>query len=131
MSTMLRAFFLSSLLVAIYGQGFPPCVVCGEGKVVGKPEETVTHPLTGQSSTCGLLEQAGKAGFVTVEDCLLMPNYINEICVCKFVTLTPAPYSPVTPAPVFPSTDVPTPKPTKKLIRKPTRKPTKKPIKSR
>jgi cell division septation protein DedD len=129
---MLRIFLLSSLVMAIYG--FPPCNVCGAGKIVGKPEETVTHPITGQSMSCGNLEQAGLAGFVSEADCDVLPQFIAEICICKFIILTPAPYSPVTPAPVFPPTEdpAPTPKPTKIPTRKPTRKPiktTKKPTK--
>jgi hypothetical protein len=123
-STMLRGIAFCSVVVALYGQGFPFCSVCGKDKVVGNNDAIFNPPTEDPPLSCGSLELAGVGGYITEEECTALSSVIVEICECKEGTLTAAPVSSPTNAPTMKPTRKRTLKPTKKPVLIPTRKPT-------
>jgi hypothetical protein len=57
------------------------CYICGEGKKVGYPEFVLELP--GDKLTCGQLEDRGLSGVLTEEECILLPQAIDDPCDCR------------------------------------------------
>jgi len=79
---MFRLFLLSCFLPTIVvGQG---CSVCGQGKKVTNAVAVFTFP--GQPSVpCGLLESAGQAGSIPLDQCSFLPA-LQQMDACECVT---------------------------------------------
>ena len=73
------------------GPRFGPCIVCGEGMVVGMPDADAQLPLPGFTFTCGQLEQAGQFGVFDTTLCQFVPNLISDICGCMPGEVVPPP----------------------------------------
>jgi len=80
----------NSILVSAQAGGEPECHVCGENFSIGDPETVVdidpallpsTVPA-GFTITCGIVDQGGKGGFFTEEDCTLIQSQIELFCMC-------------------------------------------------
>ena len=83
--------------------GFPPCPVCGTGKVVTIPSGIVSPPGRNQT-TCQIFEQGGLLGFVDPAFCPFVPSLATN-CGCMNSTVAPGivvqpTTAPVTMAPV-------------------------------
>jgi hypothetical protein len=83
------------------------CSVCGVGNCVTIPENIFVFP--GQPTVqCSVLQDAGYAGAVPLDQCPLIPGLINDLCGCasSLPAATPAPVM-ATPAPVLTPAPVP------------------------
>jgi len=57
------------------------CSICGEGKCVGKPSAIFAFPEQ-PPVDCGTLQQVGLDGIIPLDQCALLPNFI-QICGCR------------------------------------------------
>jgi len=58
------------------------CSVCGEGKRVGN--ENAVYVFPGQPGiSCIDLQEAGEDGGIPIDQCLFLPNFIEEVCECE------------------------------------------------
>ncbi len=62
---------------------FAPCFLCGEGKVVDKPEKIFAYPGAEPPMTCGKTAEDGLAGLIEEEECQDLKFYAIFICGCK------------------------------------------------
>jgi hypothetical protein len=61
----------------------PPCSVCGTDQTVTKFSAIVSSSLSGQgTTTCGLLQLAGKMGHLRADVCAVLPTTIRDVCGC-------------------------------------------------
>lgn len=94
------------------------CSVCGDGMCVTNPDAVFAFP--GQpEAPCGVLEDAGEAGTIPLDQCPFLPTFIQELCDCQSsipppptMAPTDAPVADPTGAPVVPPTDAPVDPPT-------------------
>ena len=81
---LFRATILAALAAAVYGQAVAPpdgCLVCGDGKVVTKPDSIYT--FSGQPAVpCAELQQAGLDALLSLQICQFLPGLINLDCGC-------------------------------------------------
>ena len=114
---ILLASFLSTVMSSLVPDSDFICRVCGEGKVVGKPNNVEFFDQGGKPRTCGWMEEIttlwGANGPIGPATCELWQYYAKLRCECRAPTRKPT---------LRKSTRKPTQIPT----RKPTRKPTKK-----
>jgi hypothetical protein len=61
------------------------CLVCGEGKQVGKPDELFAFPNQ-PAVPCGALEQNGLDGRIPNTQCGFIPSFIETACGCESVS---------------------------------------------
>jgi len=78
-----KFIFLIPYIIYVDSQAEPPeggCLICGNGKVVGKPEGIFVFP--GQASiACGTLENAGLNGLIPLEQCSFLSSLLRS-CEC-------------------------------------------------
>lgn len=90
------------------------CSICGENSCVRRPDAVFTFP--GQPDVaCGVLQVAGYAGVIDLEQCVLLSGLVSSLCGCADGA-TPAPAAtlpstphPMTPLPSLPSPSTPSP----------------------
>ena len=90
---------------------YPPCSVCGAGKVVGAPNTAFVVPGAEADVTCGKLEQTGLMGSIEPQTCGVLVIASQDVCGCTEATpvnpIEPVPDNPIEPEPVNPVEPVP------------------------
>jgi Hint module len=74
--------------------GYPPCQVCGVGKIVTIPDGTVSPPGS-DSLSCEAFQIEGLTGYINPEGCPIAYVFMSE-CGCAIDNLVPATPAPVT-----------------------------------
>eukprot|EP00978_Attheya_sp_CCMP212_P017329 scaffold46107_cov35-Attheya_sp.AAC.1 len=74
------------------------CSICGPGLCVGDPDAIVGIPGIDQTVSCQQLEQAGLTpGIIPPAECLFLPDFVGDICMCEAPVVTPTKAPVVTP----------------------------------
>jgi len=65
------------------GGGSGSCSVCGDGKIVMAPPDTIFRFPGQQDILCSQLQFIGYQGFIPKEQCDFIPNLISFVCQCQ------------------------------------------------
>jgi len=70
---------------------YQPCEICPDGKVVTKLDETITDPASGLVFLCAMMQQKGRSGFMSPDDCETVRKDAVGPCDCRLPQPTQSP----------------------------------------